>query len=232
MEERGTVEGPDKTPPLDRRSARRHHQFPARHPAVLHRHRAGARGRDRRRRRLQSDPRRALHRREGPGRLRQQPAPARGGAQDAGRLRDRHRHPPPRPPAGHERFLERMQGVDGAGRAASAAPARPPSISPGWRRAASTAMSSTTSAPGTWRRAPCWCARPAGTSPTRRRASACSRPAASWPATPTIHKALLGALAEQLGRRRQSRTGLTERPAKCAASSRHKLPVSDASVFG
>ena len=33
-EEGGAREGTDKTPHLDRRSARRHHQFPARHPAI------------------------------------------------------------------------------------------------------------------------------------------------------------------------------------------------------
>ena len=47
MEERGAVDGPRQDASLDRRSARRHHQLPARHPALLHRHRAGARRRDR-----------------------------------------------------------------------------------------------------------------------------------------------------------------------------------------
>ena len=59
--------------PLDRRSARRHDQLPARRAAVRHLDRAGARGPDRRRRRLQPDLRRDVHRREGQGRLSQRP---------------------------------------------------------------------------------------------------------------------------------------------------------------
>ena len=39
MEEGGVVEGADKIAPLDHRSARRHHQLPARHPDVRHLHR-------------------------------------------------------------------------------------------------------------------------------------------------------------------------------------------------
>ena len=44
-EEGGARAGTDKTPPLDRRSARRHHQFPARHPAFRGVDRARARWR-------------------------------------------------------------------------------------------------------------------------------------------------------------------------------------------
>ena len=53
-----------------------------------------------------------------------------------------HRHPPSRP-ARAPPLSQRVQGLDGASRAACAAPARRPSIWPGWRPGASTAMSST-----------------------------------------------------------------------------------------
>ncbi|MGY4327624.1 3'-phosphoadenosine 5'-phosphosulfate (PAPS) 3'-phosphatase [Bradyrhizobium sp. LB7.2] len=52
-EEGGTREGSDKSQHLDRRSARRHHQLPARHPAIRDLDRAFARGHDHRRRDLQ-----------------------------------------------------------------------------------------------------------------------------------------------------------------------------------
>ena len=64
-EDRG--QGPD--PPLDRRSAGRHHQLPARHAALGDLHRAGAQGRDRRRRDLRPGQGRAVLCREGRGRL-------------------------------------------------------------------------------------------------------------------------------------------------------------------
>ena len=97
MEERGAVEGPDKThrwivDPLDG-TTNFLHGIPLFCIAIaLERD-----GEMVARPRLQSDPRRALHGREGPGRLRQQPAPARGGPQDAGRQRDLHRHSASRP---------------------------------------------------------------------------------------------------------------------------------------
>ena len=59
---------------------------------------------------------------------------------------DLHRHPPPRP-ARAPPLPRRVQGADGAGRRACAARARPPSISPGWPPAASTATSSAASEP-------------------------------------------------------------------------------------
>ena len=61
---------------LDRRSARRHHQFPPRHPAVRRRHRARARRRDRRLGDLQPGDGRALHRRKGRRRLARRPQAA------------------------------------------------------------------------------------------------------------------------------------------------------------
>jgi myo-inositol-1(or 4)-monophosphatase len=51
-EESGRLRGQGPDPALDRRSARRHHQLPARHAALGDLDRAGAQGRDRRRRRL------------------------------------------------------------------------------------------------------------------------------------------------------------------------------------
>ena len=54
FEESGAEAGQRPAPPLDRRSARRHHQFPARHPAFRDLDRARARRRDRRRRRLRA----------------------------------------------------------------------------------------------------------------------------------------------------------------------------------
>ena len=53
-EEGGTREGARQEPHLDRRSARRHHQFPARHPAIRDLDRAAARGHHDRRPDLQS----------------------------------------------------------------------------------------------------------------------------------------------------------------------------------
>ena len=52
MEERGIVEGADKSAPLDRRSARRHHKLPALAPALRRLDRPRARGPARRRRHL------------------------------------------------------------------------------------------------------------------------------------------------------------------------------------
>ena len=84
--------------PLDRRSARRHHELPARRAAFRDLHRARARRRDRRRRDLPADLRRAVLGREGQRRLHrhaQRPlAPAaRLGPQGAGARAGRHRHP-------------------------------------------------------------------------------------------------------------------------------------------
>ena len=96
MEERGLVPGPDKThrwivDPLDGTT-----NFLHGIPLFCHRHGARAGGRDRLRPHLQSDPGRALHGREGPGGLRQQPTPARRRPQDPVGRRDLHRHTPPR----------------------------------------------------------------------------------------------------------------------------------------
>ncbi len=57
FEEGGAETGSDPAPPLDRRSARRHDQFSARHPAFCDLDRARARRRDRRRSRLRPGPR-------------------------------------------------------------------------------------------------------------------------------------------------------------------------------
>ena len=135
----GGDQGRRRPAPLDRRSARRHHQLPARHPALGDLDRPRARGRDRRRRDLRRRQERAVLGREGRGRLAQRPAaarlrppPARGGA-------DRHRHAvqgprqgtgPARP--GRRRDLRRPP--------ACAASARRRSTSPGSRRAGSTAI--------------------------------------------------------------------------------------------
>ena len=96
-EEGGVREGADKTPYLDRRSARRHHQFPARHSAIRHFDRARARGRDGRRPGLQSGQRRDVHRRARQRRLPQRAAHPRRRPQDAGRRRDRLRAAASRP---------------------------------------------------------------------------------------------------------------------------------------
>ena len=66
---------------------------------------------------------------------------------------------------------------------ASAAPAPRPWTSPGSRRGASTAIGSATSSPGTWRPASCCFARRAASSPMRTGARTCSRPALSSAAT-------------------------------------------------
>ena len=62
--------GRRQEPHLAHRSARRDHQLPPRHPDLRGLDRAGARGPDRRRRRLQSRRRRHVRRRKGAGRLR------------------------------------------------------------------------------------------------------------------------------------------------------------------
>ena len=77
---------------LDRRSARRHHQFPARHPAFRGVDRARARRRHRRRPHLQSGQRGAVHRRARQGRVPQRPAHPGRGARAPGRRRGRLRH--------------------------------------------------------------------------------------------------------------------------------------------
>ena len=87
MEEGSEVEGHRRPAPLDRRSARRHHQLPPLDPAVRDRHCARAQRRDRRLGDLQPGDGRALHRRKGRRRLAQRPpAPARRGPQAPGRL--------------------------------------------------------------------------------------------------------------------------------------------------
>ena len=85
--------------PLDRRSARRHDQLPARRAALRHLDRPRARRRDHRRRHLPADLRRAVLGREGQRRLRRHAdrplAPAaRLGPQGSGARPGRHRHPP------------------------------------------------------------------------------------------------------------------------------------------
>ena len=84
-------------PHLDRRPARRHHQLPARHSALRHHRRAGARGPDRRRGDLQSDHQRAVLGREGPRRLLNDKRLRVAGAPRPGGGGDRHRHPLHRP---------------------------------------------------------------------------------------------------------------------------------------
>ena len=71
--------------PLDRRPARRHHQFPARHPALRHLDRAGAPGPDRRRCHLRSGDGRAVQGRERRRRLHERPPAARLRPHQAGR---------------------------------------------------------------------------------------------------------------------------------------------------
>ena len=69
FEESGAERRLGPAAPLDRRSARRHHQFPARHSAFRDLDRARARRRDRRRRHLRADSRRDVLGREGRRRL-------------------------------------------------------------------------------------------------------------------------------------------------------------------
>ena len=75
---------------------------------------------------------------------------------------------------GHVRFLREMQGGDASRSPASAAPALPRSTSPGSPPAASTATGSAASSRGTWRPASCSCARRAASSPTYRAVRRCS----------------------------------------------------------
>ena len=153
-EEGGRARGRRQDPYLDRRSARRHHQFPARHPAIRHLDRARARRHDRRGPDLQSRERRAVHRRARQGRIPQRPAGARRGA-PAARRRGRGLRPaasrPRRPGAV-------PPGVGGACRRRSpgcADSARRRSTSPGSRPAVSMPTGSATSRRGTSRPASC-----------------------------------------------------------------------------
>ena len=84
--------GQRSAPSLDRRSARRHDQFPARHPAFRHLDRARARWRDRRRDGLRAGARRDVLDRERRRRLSQRSPPARLRPARARRCLDRHRH--------------------------------------------------------------------------------------------------------------------------------------------
>jgi TPR repeat protein len=77
--------GRRQDPPLAHRSARRHHQLPARAAAVLHLGRPRARGPDRGGRDLRSRQGRDVPRREGQGRLPEQPAHPRRGPHRHGR---------------------------------------------------------------------------------------------------------------------------------------------------
>ncbi len=97
FEESGARQRRRPAPPLDRRPARRHHQFPARHPAFRDLDRARARRRDRRRAGLRADPRRDVSRPKRARRLCQRPPAAGLGAAPARRGGDRHRHARSRP---------------------------------------------------------------------------------------------------------------------------------------
>ena len=140
-EEGGTREGTDKTHTLDRRSARRHHQFPARHSAFRDLDRARARGHDRRRADLQSGQRRDLHRRARQGRVPQRPPHARRGAQ-AARRRGRRAARCRITAAAILRCSGARWRRSRTRSPACAASARPRSISPGWRPAGSTSIGS------------------------------------------------------------------------------------------
>ena len=181
LEEHGEVRGRRPHPPLHRRSARRHHQLPARHPALRHRHRARARRRAGGGPHLQSGQQRDVHRRARQGRLPQRPSHPRRGEDRACRLRHRHRHSAswqtrPGP------FLREMQAVMSA--------------SAGVRRTGAAALDLAWVAAGRfdgfWERnlrpgisppASSSCARPAVSSATPRARIACWRPEAWSPAT-------------------------------------------------
>ena len=99
LEEGGEIEGNPDQAALDRRSARRHHQLPPRHPAFRHLDRGRGAASPTGEREITPRPglpaadRRELLGRKGPGRLAQRPAPARLGAPRPRRGADRHRHP-------------------------------------------------------------------------------------------------------------------------------------------
>ena len=159
--------GRRQEPHLDRRSARRHHQFPARHPAIRDLDRPAARGHDDRRRDLQSRQRRALHRRARQGRLPQRPAAARGRPPQAQRMRHRLRaaaYRPRRPRA----VAAGDGGAAGRESQACAASAPPRSTWPSSPPAASTATGNATCSRGTSRPARSSCARPAASSAASR----------------------------------------------------------------
>ena len=174
--------GRRQDPSLDRRSARRHDELPARHSAFRDLDRARARGHDRRRRGLQSGQRRAVHRRARQGRLPQRPAAA-GRRRASCSPTPSSPAPCPIPAAAMSSAPRRSTTPRRARSRACAASAPPRSISPGSRPAASMPTGSAASRPGTSRPASSWCARPAATSPISTAANPCSQPATSWPAT-------------------------------------------------
>ena len=171
-EEGGARAGADKTPSLDRRSARRHHQLPARHSALRGLHRARAERRHRRGADLQSGKRGSVRRRTRQGRVPQRPAyPRRRPAAARGRrggLRSAALRPR-RPRARTPRNRCRPKSL----RRAPPISAPPPSTSPGSPPAASTLSGSATCRRGIWPRASCWCARPAVLSPISTAAKKC-----------------------------------------------------------
>ena len=99
LEEGGEIDGDPRQAALDRRSARRHHQLPPRHPPFRHLdrgrgpERAAGQARDHPGAGLPAAHRRELLGGEGQGRLAQRAAAARLGPPRPRRGADRHRHP-------------------------------------------------------------------------------------------------------------------------------------------
>ena len=155
MEESGDRRGQRQEPSLAHRPPRRHHQLPARPAAVrdLGRPRAGGAGR--RRRHLRPGQGRAVHRREGPGRLSQQPPHPRRGAHRAWRRRSWSAAFRMSGKGDHAPVPREVGGRDGPGRAA--APPRVGGARPRLRgeRAGSMPTGNAGSIPGTSRRASC-----------------------------------------------------------------------------
>ena len=170
-------------------------ELPARHPAFRDLDRARARGHDRRRRRLQSGQRRAVHRRARQGRLPQRPAAAGGGAQ-AARRRGRRLRRCRISAAATSRCSARSSPPCRTRSRACAGSAPPRSISPGSRPAASTPIGSATCRPGTSRPASSWCARPAASSPISTAATTMLATGDILAGNETMHRELLALLKE------------------------------------
>ena len=140
MEESGARRRQRHLQPLDRRSARRHHQLPARHSALLHLDRAGARRRAVRGRHLLADPRRDVR---GRARLAAPFSTAAGCASRAGAGVEEALFATGIPFLGladHALFLRQLRAVMAVCLRACAASARPRSISPTSPPAATTAI--------------------------------------------------------------------------------------------